>query len=62
MFYVPVKDAKAWGAAAPNSQIFVAPHFNGNPEPVTELIVEVSEWSDGTPESDGTPPPTEHHH
>jgi hypothetical protein len=27
----------------------VAPHFNGNPEPVTELNVEVTEWSDGTP-------------
>jgi hypothetical protein len=49
MFYVPVKDAKTWGAGAPESQIYLAPHFNGNPEPVTEFIVLVSEWSDGTP-------------
>jgi hypothetical protein len=24
-------------------------HFNGAPEPVTEFMVPVSEWSDGTP-------------
>jgi hypothetical protein len=53
MFYVPVKDAKTWGADAPDSQIFVAPHFNGDPEPVTEFIVLVSEWSDGTPADSG---------
>ena len=51
MFYVPVKDAKTWGAGAPDSQISVAPHFNGAPEPVTEFIVPVPEWSDGTPVS-----------
>jgi len=62
MFYVPVKDAKTWGAGAPESQIYLAPHFNGNPEPVTEFIVEVSEWSDGTPASDPTPASTDHHH
>jgi hypothetical protein len=60
MFYVPVKVAKTWGASAPDSQIYVAPHFNGNPEPVTEFIVEVSEWSDGTPYP--TPASTDHHH
>jgi hypothetical protein len=65
MFYVPVKDAKTWGAGAPESQIYVAPHFNGNPEPVTEFIVLVSEWSDGTPASDAMPASTtstDHHH
>jgi hypothetical protein len=62
MFYVPVKDAKTWGAGAPESQIYLAPHFNGNPEPVTEFIVLVSEWSDGTPASDETPSSTDHHH
>jgi hypothetical protein len=63
MFYVPVKDAKTWGAGPLGSALPVnaAPHFNGNPEPVTELNVEVPEWSDGTPESDGTPAPTGHH-
>jgi len=29
----------------------VAPRFNGAPEPMTELIVVVSEWSDGTPDA-----------
>lgn len=62
MFYVPVKDANTWGAApfGVDVPINVAPHFNGNPEPVTEFIVEVSEWSDGTPYP--TPASTDHHH
>jgi len=49
MFYVLLKDAKTWGAGAPDSPILVNPHFNGAPEPVTEFMVPVSEWSDGTP-------------
>ena len=49
MFYVPLNDAKNWGAGAPDSPIIVAPRLNGAPEPVTELIIVVSEWSDGTP-------------
>ena|SRR5215471_12631771 len=61
MFYVPVKDAKTWGADVPESQIYLAPHFNGNPEPVAEFIVEVSEWSDGTPASEGSTAPSGHH-
>jgi hypothetical protein len=54
MFYLPVKDNKTWGAGAlgSGSVVEVAPHFNGNPEPVTELNVEVTEWSDGTPGPD----------
>ena len=52
MFYVPLKDVNTWGAGAPDSPIFVAPRFNGAPEPVAELIVVVSEWSDGTPADD----------
>jgi len=55
MFYVPLKDAMTWGAGAPASPILVNPHFNGAPEPVTEFMVPVSEWSDGTPAS------TDHH-
>jgi hypothetical protein len=64
MFYVAVKDAKTWGAGPLGTDlpINVAPHFNGNPEPVTEFIVEVPEWSDGTPASDPTPASTDHHH
>jgi hypothetical protein len=49
MFYVPLKDAKTWGAGEDDSPILINPHFNGAPEPVTEFIVVVSEWSDGTP-------------
>ena len=49
MFYVPVKDANTWGAGAPDSSALVNPHFNGAPEPVTDFMVPVSEWSDGTP-------------
>jgi hypothetical protein len=55
MFYVPLKDAMTWGAGAPDSPILVNPHFNGAPEPVTEFMVPVSEWSDGTSAS------TDHH-
>jgi hypothetical protein len=51
MFYVPVKDAHTWGAGALSADlpVLLAPHFNGAPEPVTEFIVPVPEWSDGTP-------------
>jgi hypothetical protein len=52
MFYVPLKDAKTWGADAPGSPVIVNTHFNGDPEPVTEFLVVVSEWSDGTPADD----------
>lgn len=55
MFYVSVKDAHTWGAGALGSglPVLLAPHFNGAPEPVTEFIVPVSEWSDGTPADSG---------
>jgi len=49
MFYVPVTDAVTWGAGAPGSPVLVNPQFTGAPEPVTEFMVPVSEWSDGTP-------------
>jgi hypothetical protein len=50
MFYVSVKDAHTWGAGALGSDlpVLLSPHFNGDPEPVTEFIVPVPEWSDGT--------------
>jgi len=53
MFYVPIGDAKTWGADKPDSPIFAAPRFNGAPEPLTELIIVVSTWSDGTPADSG---------
>ena len=49
MFYVPLGEAKTWGAGEPGSPIIIPPRFNGAPEPLTELIIVVSEWSDGTP-------------
>ena len=49
MFYVPTKDAKTWGADLPGSPVMVNSHYNGDPEPVTEFMVTLSEWSDGTP-------------
>jgi len=54
MFYVPVKDAHTWGAAplGTDAPVLLATHFNGAPEPVTEFLVPVSEWSDGTPADD----------
>jgi hypothetical protein len=55
MFYVPVKDAHTWGAAplGTDAPVLLATHFNGAPEPVTEFIVLVSEWSDGTSADSG---------
>ena len=49
MFFVPVKDNQTWGADLPGSPLVVNDHFNGAPEPITEFIVVVSQWSDGTP-------------
>lgn len=55
MFYVTVKDARTWGAGALGSDlpVLLSPHFNGAPEPVTEFIVPVPEWSDGTSADSG---------
>jgi hypothetical protein len=49
MFYVPVTDNMTWGADMAGSPVLTNPHFNGAPEPVTEFMIVVSEWSDGTP-------------
>jgi hypothetical protein len=48
MFYVPVTDAKTWGANAADSPVLLNKHFNGAPEPLSEFIVPVSQWSDAT--------------
>ncbi len=52
MFYVSVTDNMTWGADLDGSPVLTNPHFNGAPEPVTEFMVPVSEWSDGTPAED----------
>lgn len=49
MFFVPLKDNGTWGADVPGSPLMINTHFNGAPEPVTEFMVTVSHWSDGTP-------------
>lgn len=51
MFYVPVADNMTWGADLAGSPVLLNPHFNGAPEPVTEFMIPVSDWSDGTPAS-----------
>jgi hypothetical protein len=49
IFYVPLADSMTWGAGVPGSPLLLNSQFNGAPEPVTEFMVPVSEWSDGTP-------------
>jgi len=53
MFYVPLTDPMTWGADVPGSPVLLNPHFNGAPEQVTEFMIPVSEWSDGTPANTG---------
>jgi hypothetical protein len=47
MFEVPRMDGAALGADLPNSPVMVGAQ-NG-PEPMTDMIVPVGKWSDGTP-------------
>jgi hypothetical protein len=49
MFYLPLTDGMTWGADVPGSPVLLNPQFNGAPEPVTEFMIPVPEWSDGTP-------------
>jgi hypothetical protein len=48
MFYIPLSDSKLWGADLSGSPFMLNPQFNGAPEPITEFMVPVSTWSDGT--------------
>ena len=48
MFFVPLTEAKAWGAGLPGSPIIGAPDAT---ERVTVFLVPVSKWSDGTADS-----------
>jgi hypothetical protein len=45
MFWVPKTDDMFWGAGVPGSPVYVHQY---SPEPITEFIVSVSKWSDGT--------------
>ena len=49
MFYVPLTDPKSWGADLPGSPVMLNPQFQGAPEPITEFMIPVLKWSDGTP-------------
>jgi hypothetical protein len=48
MFYVPLTDPKSWGADLPGSPVMLNPQFQGAPEPITEFMIPVPVWSDGT--------------
>src|SRR5271168_2099526 len=47
MFYVPLTDPKSWGADLPGTPVMMNPQFQGL-EPITELMIPVLTWSDGT--------------
>jgi hypothetical protein len=49
MFYVPLTDPKSWGADLPGTPVMLNPQFRGAPEPITEFMIPVATWSDGTP-------------
>jgi hypothetical protein len=48
MFYVPLTKPESWGADLPGSPVLLNPQFQGAPEPLTEFMIPVSVWSDGT--------------
>jgi len=48
MFYVPLTDPKSWGADLPGTPVMLNPQFQGAPEPITEFMIPVPTWSDGT--------------
>jgi hypothetical protein len=55
MFYVPLTDSKSWGADLPGSPVMLNPQFQGAPEPITEFMIPVPTWSDGTAAPKKTP-------
>jgi hypothetical protein len=48
MFYFPLTDKSSWGADLPGSPVTLNPQFQGGPEPITEFVIPVGKWSDGT--------------
>jgi len=48
MFYFPLTDKSSWGADLPDSPVTMNPQFQGGPEPITEFVIPVAKWSDGT--------------
>ena len=49
MFYFPLTDKASWGADLPDSPVTLNPQFEGGPAPITEFVIPVGKWSDGTP-------------
>ncbi len=45
MFWVPKTDDMFWGGGLPGSPVYVHQY---SPEPITEFIISVPKWSDGT--------------
>jgi hypothetical protein len=48
MFYFPLTDKSSWGADLPDSPVTLNPQFQGGPEPITEFVIPVAKWSDGS--------------
>ena len=48
MFYFPLTDKSSWGADLPDSPVTINPQFRDGPEPITEFVIPVGKWSDGT--------------
>jgi hypothetical protein len=49
MFYFPLTDKASWGADLRDSPVTLNPQFRDGPEPITEFVIPVAKWSDGTP-------------
>ncbi len=48
MFYFPLTDKSSWGADLRDSPVTLNPQFRDGPEPITEFVIPVAKWSDGT--------------
>lgn len=48
MFYFPLTDKASWGADLRDSPVTLNPQFRDGPEPITEFVIPVAKWSDGT--------------
>jgi hypothetical protein len=48
MFYFPLTDKSSWGADLRDSPVTLNPQFRDGPEPITEFVISVGKWSDGT--------------
>lgn len=48
MFYLPLTDKSSWGADLRDSPVTLNPQFRDGPEPITEFVIPVDKWSDGS--------------